>query len=112
MLEKMIVLLQYLEAPVHLLEEVVKHQLDDVLPFGFGGLTHFESEKVGDLQLEGILEQGFRLVEGLEEFFEVGAQHKEVERALEFVHAGLELQGRHLGEVVGAQESEQGRHTL
>ena len=65
MLYQMIVLLQYLEAPVHLLEEVVKHQLDAVLPFGFGGLTHFEGEEVGNLQLKCILEQGFRLVEGL-----------------------------------------------
>ena len=108
----MIVVLQYLDAPIHLLEEVIKYQLNAVLPVGFGGLSHFDTEHIRNLKLQGILEQRFRLVEGLEELFEVGAQHQEVKRALEFVDTGFEFQGRHFGEVFATQESEQRGYTL
>ena len=87
----MIVLLQYLDAPIHLFEEVIKHQLDAIQPFGFCGLAYFYTEDVRNLKLKGILEKRFRLVEGLKELLEVGAQHQEVKRALEFVDTGFEL---------------------
>ena len=108
----MIVVLQYLDAPIHLLEKVIKYQLNAVLPLGFGGLSHFDTEHVRNLKLQGILKQRFRLVEGLKELFEVGAQHQEVERALEFVDTGFKLQGCHFGEVFTTQESEERGYTL
>ena len=38
LLQQMIVLHQYLDALIHLFEEIIKHHLDAIVLLGFGGL--------------------------------------------------------------------------